>query len=238
MVRRRPLHRRPGAGQPQPRPTRQAQAAPARASRLGYAAPRYDEKIPSDTVVAQDPGSAARILKGGTITLTLSLGPERTRCRTWPARTYDLAQADLTGAKLVVAKGTARYDDTLPAGRTWSTPTRRSGTEVQPGAKVTVIAEQGPGPDHACPNVVGKNLNDARSALRPARAVTGRDVQGLATSRKDEVLEQSPADGTGVEKGAKVKLDVTKGPPQVAVPRVVDLPCQQAKQLLEGQGSR
>ncbi len=53
---------------------------------------------------------------------------------------------------------------------------------------------------------------------------------------KDEILGQSPADGTGVEKGAQVKLEISKGPPQVAVPRVIDMPCQQAKQTLESQG--
>ena len=42
--------------------------------------------------------------------------------------------------------------------------------------------------------------------------------------------------GSGVEKGAQVRLEVSEGPPQVTVPRVVDLPCQQAKQLLESQG--
>ena len=47
------------------------------------------------------------------------------------------------------------------------------------------------------------------------------------------MIGQSPKAGTGAEKDAEVKLDVSKGPPLVAVPRVVDLPCQQAKQQLE-----
>jgi serine/threonine-protein kinase len=50
------------------------------------------------------------------------------------------------------------------------------------------------------------------------------------------VIAQTPTSGSGVEAGAEIKLQVSKGPPQVLVSRVVDLPCQQGKQVLEGQG--
>lgn len=105
---------------------------------------------------------------------------------------------------------------------------------VKPGAKVTVILSKGRAPV-TVPNLVGKSLTEARTilaqlGLKPVENVKDSDKP------KDEILGQSPADGTGVEKGAQVKLEISKGPPQVAVPRVVDMPCQQAKQTLESQG--
>jgi eukaryotic-like serine/threonine-protein kinase len=85
------------------------------------------------------------------------------------------------------------------------------------------------------PNLLGKNVNEARATLAQLGLVPVETYKD-SDKPKDEVLGQSPADGTGVEKGAQVKLEISKGPPAVVVPRVIDLPCLQAKQVLESQG--
>ncbi|MFI7074040.1 Stk1 family PASTA domain-containing Ser/Thr kinase [Micromonospora sp. WMMD754] len=200
---------------------------------LRYADPRHDEKVPKDTVLGQAPASAARIVKGGTITLTLSLGPERLPVPDVVGKDFELAQAELTGLKLVPAKGPSRYDDVLPAGVVLATDPK-VGTVVKPGSKVTLILSKGRAPV-SVPNLVGKNVNEARTILGQL-GLTPEENYKDSDKPKDEILGQSPADGTGVEKGAKVKLEISKGPAQVAVPRVIDMPCQQAKQTLESQG--
>ncbi|MEU8261273.1 Stk1 family PASTA domain-containing Ser/Thr kinase [Micromonospora sp. NPDC048999] len=200
---------------------------------LKYAESRYDEKVPKDSILRQDPAAAARIVKGGTITLTLSLGPEQLPVPDVVGKEFELAQTELTDAKLVVAKGPNKYDDELPAGVVLST-NPKVGTMVKPGTKVTVTLSKGRAPV-SVPNLVGKNLDEARGIL-------GQLELTLVESYKDsdkpqgEIIGQSPADGAGVEKGAQVRLEISKGPPQVAVPRVIDMPCDQAKQLLESQG--
>ncbi|MFG1658748.1 Stk1 family PASTA domain-containing Ser/Thr kinase [Micromonospora chersina] len=200
---------------------------------LRYAEPRYDEKTPKDTVLGQDPVSATRIVKGGTITLTLSLGPERLPVPDVVGKDFELARAELADAKLAPVKGSSRYDDALPAGVVLATDPK-VGTVVKPGTKVTVVLSKGRAPV-SVPNLVGKSLTDARAILGRL-GLTPVETYKDSDKPKDEILGQSPADGTGVEKGAQVKLDVSKGPAQVPVPRVVDLPCQQAKQVLESQG--
>ncbi|PWR10560.1 Stk1 family PASTA domain-containing Ser/Thr kinase [Micromonospora acroterricola] len=211
--------------------------AQAQADRAGlilvYGEPRYDEKAPKDSVLGQSPASATKIVKGGTITLTLSLGPERFPVPDVIGKEFELAEADLVNAKLVVAKGTARYDDNLPAGVVVdSSP--KVGAEVKPGAKITLILSRGRAPV-SVPNLVGKSLTEARTALSQLNLVPVETFKD-SDKPKDEILGQSPADGTGVEKGTQVKLEISKGPPLVVVPRVVDLPCPQAKQVLESQG--
>ncbi|MCO1599090.1 Stk1 family PASTA domain-containing Ser/Thr kinase [Micromonospora sp. RHAY321] len=200
---------------------------------LAFDEPRYDEKAPKDSVLGQDPTSTTKIVKGGTITLTLSLGPERFPVPDVIGKEFELAEADLVNAKLVVAKGTARYDDSLPAGVVVdSSP--KVGTEVKPGAKITLILSRGRAPV-SVPNLVGKSLTDARATLAQLNLVPVETYKD-SDKPKDEILGQSPADGSGVEKGTEVKLEISKGPPLVVVPRVVDLPCPQAKQVLESQG--
>ena len=63
-------------------PKAQALAAAGRDGFKVHTESRYDEKAAKDTVLAQTPGANQRIVKGGTITLTLSRGPERHRT-TW-----------------------------------------------------------------------------------------------------------------------------------------------------------
>ncbi|WP_229400243.1 Stk1 family PASTA domain-containing Ser/Thr kinase [Micromonospora okii] len=211
--------------------------AEAQASRGGfvlqYAKPRHDDKVKRDDVVAQDPAAAERIVKGGTITLTLSLGPERVSVPDVVGKEFELAEEDLRNAELVVAKGNARYDDNLPEGVVLETDPK-VGTEVKPGEKVTVVLSRGKAPI-SVPNLIGKSLTDARAALSQLGLVPVETYKDSEKPR-DEVLDQSPGQGTGVERGAQVKLGVSKGPPQVVVPRVIGLPCQQAKQQLESQG--
>ncbi|MEH1168423.1 Stk1 family PASTA domain-containing Ser/Thr kinase [Micromonospora sp. CPCC 205539] len=211
--------------------------AQAQADRAGlvlkFGEPRYDEKAPKDSVLGQDPASASRIVKGSTVTLVLSLGPERFGVPDVVGKEFELAEADLVNAKLVVAKGTARYDDNLPAGVVVdSSP--KVGTEVKPGAKVTLILSKGRAPA-TVPNLVGKTLAEAKTILAQLKLELVETYKD-SDKPKDEILGQSPSDGTGVEKGTQVKVDVSKGPAQVVVPRVIDLPCLQAKQVLESQG--
>ncbi len=201
---------------------------------LQYADPRHDEQIPRDGVVAQQPTSAARILKGGTITLTLSLGPARFPMPDVVGKEFDLAEADLVNAQLKVVKGSARYDDGLPEGVVVATKPE-AGEEVEPGDKITVILSKGRAPI-TVPNLVGKSLNDARTQIAQLGLVLVEPTYKESDKPRDEVLGQSPADGSGVEKGAQIRLEVSEGPPLVTVPRVIDLPCQQAKQVLESQG--
>ncbi|NJP33439.1 Stk1 family PASTA domain-containing Ser/Thr kinase [Micromonospora thermarum] len=213
--------------------------AEAQATRAGfvlrYADPRHDEQVPKDAVLAQDPVSATRIQKGGTITLTLSLGPERFPVPDVVGKEYELAATDLADAQLKVVKGAARYDDSLPAGVVVATDPK-AGTEVKPGDKVTVILSKGKAPI-SVPNLVGKNLTEARGILaRLGLVLVEPPTVKESDKPKDEILGQSPADGTGVEKGAQVRLEVSQGPPLVVVPRVIDLPCPQAQQVLQSQG--
>ncbi|MGX7675329.1 Stk1 family PASTA domain-containing Ser/Thr kinase [Plantactinospora sp. DSM 117369] len=211
--------------------------AQAQAERSGfvveYAEPRYSEDIAKDKVLAQDPESTSRIRRGGTITLTLSLGPERFPVPDVAGKTLDLAQLDLENANLVLVRGTDRYDDNLPKGVVIAT-SPKVGTEVKPGDKITVIVSKGKAPI-SVPVLVGKDIREVRNIVRDLGLELTESYKD-SDKPKDQVIAQTPQDGAGVEKNAQIKVDVSNGPPAINMPRVVDLPCQQAKQVLEGQG--
>ncbi|GIF68117.1 serine/threonine protein kinase [Asanoa ishikariensis] len=200
---------------------------------IAYGEAQFDEKVDKDVVLSQQPAAAGRILKGGTITLVLSLGAERYTVPDVAGMTLQLATAELEERKLQIVKGPDRYDDNLPKGTVVATDPAAD-TETKPGDKVTVFVSKGTAP-LSVPRVVGKNLNDARNEL------IALGLEPLISYKKsdqprDTVTKQTPSDGAGVEPGAKIELEVSEGPPQVVVPRLIGLPCQQAVQQVQGMG--
>jgi serine/threonine-protein kinase len=199
---------------------------------IEYGDARYDETVAKDVVLVQEPPASERIVKGGTIRLILSRGPERYAVPDVLGKQFELAEAELQKANLTVVRGPDRYSDTLPKGVVVAVKPE-VGTELKPGDQVQVTLSKGKAP-LSVPNVVGKNVNEARQMLQQLGL-----VPLVATKQsdkpKDEVLKQTPVDGTGVEPGAEIKLEVSEGPPMIVVPRVVGLPCQEAKATLEGQ---
>ncbi|GIH18678.1 Stk1 family PASTA domain-containing Ser/Thr kinase [Rugosimonospora africana] len=195
---------------------------------------RYDEKIAKGTVVGQQPGGNQRILRGGTVTLTLSLGPERYTVPNEQGRAYSEAAGALTAMKMV-PKRVDKYDDSLPAGFVLSTDPG-PGTIVPPGAQITVNVSKGKAPIQV-PNVIGQDQATATQQL------TGLGLKVATTQQQSDkpagqVINQSIPDGAGVEKDATIILTVSSGPPQVAVPNVsnVGLSFDQANQVLQQAG--
>lgn len=196
---------------------------------IAYAEPRYDENVAKDVVLGQEPAANARIVKGGTITLTLSLGPERYQVPDVVGKTYDLAVADLEKVKARVEQ-TEGFHDNLPTGVVISVDPE-PGTEIKPGDVVTITVSKGRAPI-TVPNLLNKDIEEARAILRELGLVP-RETYVEDNRPRGLVIRQDPPDGAGVEKGAEIELDVSMGPPLVTVPLVRDMPCQQAQQVLQ-----
>jgi serine/threonine-protein kinase len=209
-------------------------AAAAKGFRLAYDAGRFDEKIPKDTVVGQRPAVDQRIVKGGTITLTLSLGPERYTVPDENGQPYDQAVADLTQRKLV-PKRVDVYDDTMPAGNVLATDPPK-GSVVPPGTEITVKVSKGKAPI-SVPSVINSDLATAQQTLENLGLQVAVQQQ-QSDKPANTVLAQDPPEGSGVEKGDRVILTVSSGPPMVAVPDVSNkgYSFDQANQILQQAG--
>lgn len=196
---------------------------------------RYDENIPKDVVLAQDPPARERLVKGGLLTLTLSLGPERYPVPDVVGMEKAAAKGEIEGTKLKFKEGDGKYSDDVPQGVVISVnPT--VGAQLKPGATVTVVVSKGKAPI-TVPDVKGKNINDARNQLQGLGLVVVEQYKD-SDQPADTVIGQSPGPETGAEKDDEIKLDVSKGPPQVTVPDLTNQPCQQAAQTLQGMNLR
>ena len=207
-----------------------AQAAQRDGFDVFYGTAGYSETVPKDVVLSQNPPVGERLIKGGTITLTLSLGPERYPVPDISGLELSAAKAQLDSLKLKLKEGDKQYSDTAPEGVVIST-NPKAGTQLKPGDTVTVVVSKGRAPI-TVPDLSGLNINDARTRLQQLK-LTPVETYKDSDQPADTVIGQSPKAGTGAEPNDEIKLDVSKGPALVTVPRVVDLPCDQAQQQLQ-----
>jgi len=201
----------------------------AEANRLGFSveigAGLYNETVPVDTVLAQEPRAGGRIVKGGTVTLHLSLGPERYEMPNLVGKDFAFAVTQLP--KQVTYEKIEGYSDTLPVGFVAGTDPP-AGSALRPNQTVQIYVVKGPFPVHV-PSVVGRTLEQATSQLKAA-GFTDIEVETRESDLpKDTVLEQSPEANTGMEsaQGQKITLVVSTGPAQT-MPNLVGKNCGNA----------
>jgi beta-lactam-binding protein with PASTA domain len=193
----------------------------------------YSETVPTDTVIRQSPAPGGRILKNGTVTLSLSLGPQRNNVPDVTGQALDFALTQLRSFVVQQADG---YSDTLPVGYVAGTDPP-AGTPSKPNSVLKVYVVRGPYPVHV-PNVLTLQRSDAENQLRAAGFQVDVKVKDDQGQPKDKVLDQDPPGGQGIAsaQGVKVTITVASGPPGTAMLGVVGAGCQAAIQTLQAAG--
>ena len=195
-------------------------------------APRFDEEVPDQHIVDQDPSALRDLREGDTITVVLSKGPA-------PRAVPDLTGLDQAGAeqqlteKGFVAKVVPQPDEEKPPGQviTWS-PT---GSELPKGTEVTVTVSSGPAP-REIPDVTGKSFEEAAAAL----AVAGLKAEQAEVFSSDVarglVVSTKPSVGRSVARDSTVTVNVSKGPDTVPIPDVLGKTVADATAALQAVG--
>jgi eukaryotic-like serine/threonine-protein kinase len=98
--------------------------------------------------------------------------------------------------------------------------TPEAGTKVDKHSTVTLRVSKGPGQVQV-PQVEGLSLQKASSALQRAGLFADSSSQTSDNVPKGQVISADPAEGSLVQKGSHVRLEVSSGPEQVQVPNVV-----------------
>jgi beta-lactam-binding protein with PASTA domain len=109
-----------------------------------------------------------------------------------------------------------------------------AGTGVEKNSVVVIKVSTGK-PQVTIPNVVGQNQTDAVEELTRAN-LDARVVEVSSNQKQGTVTAQSPKAGVVVVAGTQVRINVSSGPKQIAVPAVISLPFEQASAELERAG--
>jgi serine/threonine-protein kinase len=126
-----------------------------------------------------------------------------------------------------------RPDDKVPATMVVSQDPG-AGTRTDKGNPVTIIVSTGL-PKVDVPDVRGDQATDAVAEITQ-RGLVAKVARINSDKETGTVTAQDPAPGTRVDKGTKVRINVSEGPKPVAVPPVVGVPYEQAAAELQGAG--
>jgi serine/threonine-protein kinase len=202
---------------------------------LGATSTQVFDESPPGTVVASAPEPGERILKDGSVELTVSQGPEMT---TVPdalvGATFDAAQAALLGAGLVLGDTETPYDDAAPKGSVMAV-SQASGTELPKGSEVVLTVSQGPAPV-TVPQVVGATQEEATEDLEREGLVVAVDEAFSDTVPAGAVIDQQPDEGTAGFRRDTVTIVVSQGPELLAVPNVYGQNARTAEEALTAAG--
>jgi beta-lactam-binding protein with PASTA domain/serine/threonine protein kinase len=196
--------------------------------------PAYSENVAPGLVIGSDPEPGGKVLDGGTVTLVLSLGPERYDVPQLAGQTEDQAQDALAATNLAFGTSSGRWSETVPEGQVIRTsPT--AGTTLKPGAAVDLVLSRGRKPI-TIKDWRGKPFDNAKAALERRGlevSVTGEVYSD--TVPEGDVISQDPTTGT-LHRGDTVSFSVSLGPELVEVPSVEAMGVEAATELLEGLG--
>lgn len=213
----------------------------------------YDDKVAKGMVSRVSPEPGTDVRPGDAVKLTPSLGP-------WPKPVPDVSGKSLDEAKSILEKAGFK---TGPTDTGFSTRVPRdqvAGTipaadrKLQPGKTVTIVISKG----IQLPNVVGQNLDQARSTLQTLGLqveVVERRVDGQPPNT---VLAQNPPAGSAVQAEERITLEATPrncilfglicndggtlggdgDGDKIDVPFVVGKPIDEANQILVNAGFR
>ena len=195
--------------------------------------PVYSETVAAGFVVSTDPGGGERVLDGGTVTVFLSLGPERYEVPALRGMTLDEAQQALADLNLEPGDVTRRYNERVAEGVVL-TSDPAAGKELKRGATVDLVVSKGPKPIKV-PDFTGKDADRAESKLTALGLRVRVTEQNHDTVPKGDVITQSPSSGT-LRRGDQVTLTVSKGPVLVQVPDLRAVGVEEATRQLQELG--
>jgi len=193
--------------------------------------PGQHSNVQAGHIISTSPKAGAQIKTGGTITLTLSLGPVKLKVPSVTGVPVAQAQQELHAAGLTAASPQQAPSSTIAAGVVIST-NPVAGTLWPKNKPVGITVSAGP----PLPNFVGQQLAVAQAAAQAG----GYQINPVPDAKSEEpantITRQSPAANTPIQAGEVVQVYVSQGPPAVAVPNVTGQQAHDAEAALTAAG--
>lgn len=190
----------------------------------------YSETVPVGVVISTDPGAGERLLRGGTVTLVMSLGPERYPMVEVVGLERAAAEKLLTDSHLAVGKVTESFSEEVPEGQVISA-SQDVGASLKPQTPVDLTVSKGREPIRI-PDHVGAKADEAAKELKGLGFKVNVKEENSADVDKGRVIRQDPRSGSGF-RGDTVTIVKSLGPVMVTIPSVRYKSTDDAKKALE-----
>lgn len=194
----------------------------------------FSPNVERGHVMATEPENGKRIRGTGTVTITLSKGPEIVQVPDLAGTPVADAKRKLRDLGLTVGTVHKKFSDEVAKGSVIGTDPA-AGSKRRPETAVALTVSRGAEVD--VPDVTGRDRADAEATLRGA-GFEVKIADGTAHSPHDKgrIARQAPGAGGKLGRGDTVTLTLSAGPEMVTVPDVTGKTAADAKQALSDAG--
>jgi serine/threonine-protein kinase len=193
----------------------------------------FSETVAPGVVIDTDPVAGTKVPDGGSITATVSKGPQRFAMPKVVGLARAAAGSAIAEANLRIGTVSEAYHPKLAAGTVISA-SYAPGTKLKSGATVDLTVSKGPQPIKIT-DYTGKSAAAAEKALERAGFKVKITTKHSDSVDKGVVISQSPAKGAGV-KGDTITLQQSLGPVMVTIPNVRSMGVDAAKKVMAASG--
>ncbi|WP_143517618.1 Stk1 family PASTA domain-containing Ser/Thr kinase [Pseudonocardia sp. MH-G8] len=185
-----------------------AQQVLADADLVGRLAEAHHDDVDAGLVSATDPAPDARLLRGSTVTLTVSSG-RPTVPEIAPGTAVAAAEQAIRDAGLTPVRSSEAVEDSesVPEGAVVRTDPE-AGDEVATGGPVTIVVSSGEGESETVrvPMVIGEDYEDAADILDDLDLDAEEEAAFLIGRENGRVIGQDPPAGATVDRGTTIHL--------------------------------
>ncbi|MEK9665395.1 MAG: Stk1 family PASTA domain-containing Ser/Thr kinase [Candidatus Nanopelagicales bacterium] len=193
---------------------------------LTVAGEEYSETVDAGLIISADPEPGTTVAAQTSVAVVLSLGPERYAVPDVRGAPLAAATTTLEDANLALGSVSEEWDATVPIGNVISQDPS-AGAELKRDSVVDLVVSKGPKPVKI-PGLAGTPVDEARALLEADGLVVTVTEDFSSEYAADLVISSTPGKGEKVNVGSTVELLVSKGPPPVEVPYLVDMLKQDA----------
>ncbi|MBZ4016970.1 Stk1 family PASTA domain-containing Ser/Thr kinase [Streptomyces purpurogeneiscleroticus] len=194
----------------------------------------YSSTVERGHVISTDPENGQRIRGTGTVTITLSKGPDIVSVPDLSGTPVADARRKLRDQGLTPGTERRAFSDEVAKGSVIRTDPD-AGAKRRPGTAVALTVSRGSAID--VPDVVGDDRSDAAAELREEGFRVKFAAEPVYSEEdKGAIARQSPGAGGTLGEGDTVTLTLSKGPQMVEVPDVQGQKVDDAKQALTAAG--
>lgn len=182
--------------------------------RLQISVRQYDEKVPRDCIISQQPPPQENVKKGRLVVVVVSKGSEIGVVPTVTNLTERKATTELKKMGFIVGKSKRDYFDDFPKDIVASI-SPREGTSISREMPVDIVVSDGPKPTHAdVPNLIGEGLLVAKNTIAKSGLKLGKiEYKANTTVPPGTVISQSapPASSIPLESPISIVVSVAVG---------------------------